>query len=202
MSDAAERPTEISDAYSAREAYKDYDVGAQYEKLRFSGAMGRYRRKAELRAVDMALEAVDHGSTILDCPCGIGRWWPTLAPKAGKLIAVDISEGMLTHARERAERDRPRGRTDQGRRRVAAAGRWLGRLGLLVRAHEAPADARAVSGDARVGPCGAQGRDLDFRRLHPPHVRVLAPAKASTARSRSSPSSWTRSLRRRASSCS
>ena len=104
MSDTAERPTEVSDDYSARDAYQDYDVGAQYEKLRFSGAMGRYRRWAELRAVNMALEAVEPGSTILDCPCGIGRWWPTLAPKAGKLIAVDISDGMLAHARERAER--------------------------------------------------------------------------------------------------
>ena len=43
------------------------------------------------------------GLTVLDVPCGIGRWWPELSKVAQKIVAVDISEGMLGYARECAK---------------------------------------------------------------------------------------------------
>ena len=91
-------------SYSARTDYQDYEAGVDYEERRFSGIGGRYRRWSELRAVNAALDRIRDEVAILDCPCGIGRWWPTLARKASRIVAVDISEGMLRHARERAAR--------------------------------------------------------------------------------------------------
>jgi ubiquinone/menaquinone biosynthesis C-methylase UbiE len=102
MSAETQPSPEISTDYSAKTAYVDYAVGEQYEQLRFSGVMGRYRRRSELRAVNAALEHVAPGAEILDCPCGIGRWWPELSQKAGRIVAADISEGMRRHAAERA----------------------------------------------------------------------------------------------------
>ena len=90
--------------YSARVSYADYSVGVEYERLRFSGLLGRYRRGREERAVRRALSELPQGVSVIDSPCGIGRWWPLLATKAQKITAVDISPGMVRHASERASR--------------------------------------------------------------------------------------------------
>lgn len=42
--------------------------------------------------------------TMLDCPAGTGRLWPTLLTRADSLIAVDSSPGMIRHCNQRAER--------------------------------------------------------------------------------------------------
>lgn len=89
--------------YSAKTDYMDAGVAAQYEKVRFSGVLGRYRWKREQDAVGALVRRIPQVSTILDCPCGIGRWWPHLLPRAGKLIAMDISREMLDRASQRPE---------------------------------------------------------------------------------------------------
>src|SRR5450759_4601076 len=90
--------------YSARDGYRDYATGVDYERVRFSGLLGRYRRRREEAAVRAALNEVPHDISILDCPCGTGRWWPLLGTRARKITAIDISPGMLRHASERATR--------------------------------------------------------------------------------------------------
>jgi ubiquinone/menaquinone biosynthesis C-methylase UbiE len=86
--------------YSARHVYNEA-AAADYEKRRFSGPLGRYRYSTEHKTVGKALEFVEQGAIIADVPCGIGRWWPMLAPKASRIIGVDISPAMLAHARNR-----------------------------------------------------------------------------------------------------
>jgi len=88
--------------YSAREAYNDHAIGVEYERLRFSGVLGRYRWRREQAAVRAALKQVPHDISLLDCPCGTGRWWPLLSARAREITAIDISPGMLEHASERA----------------------------------------------------------------------------------------------------
>lgn len=88
--------------YSARTAYEPEEVAANYERVRFSGPLGRYRWSREQNAVREAIDHVPPGSTILDCPCGIGRWLPLLAGRAKKIIAADISESMLSAAGARS----------------------------------------------------------------------------------------------------
>lgn len=88
--------------YHAKSSY-DYSQANSYEKTRFSGAMGRYRWKREQDAVGALIACIPKGSTVLDCPCGMGRWWPLLLERADEIIAMDISEGMLEKAAERPE---------------------------------------------------------------------------------------------------
>lgn len=90
--------------YSAREAYVDHAVGVEYERVRFTGLLGRYRWRREQAAVRAVLKQVPPDIAILDCPCGTGRWWPLLSTRAREITAIDISPGMLQHASERSTR--------------------------------------------------------------------------------------------------
>lgn len=89
--------------YSAKTDYVDRKVGEEYEKNRYSGWLGRWRNHIEQRAVRTLLKELPEGSHVLDCPCGIGRWWPALLERnVSGIKAVDISTGMLDLARQRA----------------------------------------------------------------------------------------------------
>lgn len=88
--------------YSARNAYSNYSNAINYEKARFSGILGRYRWKLEQTAIKELVECIPENVVICDIPCGTGRFWKILAEKATKIIAMDISDGMLTYAKERA----------------------------------------------------------------------------------------------------
>jgi len=90
--------------YSAREAYIDHAIGIEYERVRFSGVLGGYRWRREQAAVRAVLKQIPRDISILDCPCGTGRWWPLLSTMAREITAIDISPGMLQHASERAIR--------------------------------------------------------------------------------------------------
>jgi ubiquinone/menaquinone biosynthesis C-methylase UbiE len=92
------------DPYTAKSAYRDFSVAVGYEDARFKSVLGRYRYRRERRAVGAMLDQIPDGVSVLDCPCGNGRWWDVLAEKADELIAVDISEGMLQYAGDRARR--------------------------------------------------------------------------------------------------
>jgi ubiquinone/menaquinone biosynthesis C-methylase UbiE len=87
----------------ARKAYRDYSIGERYERSRFSSPVGRYRLWHERRAVAHLLERVEIGARILDCPCGIGRWWPMLDQRGATVVGGDVSPGMCDHARQRAD---------------------------------------------------------------------------------------------------
>jgi SAM-dependent methyltransferase len=88
--------------YSAREAYLDQAIGVDYERVRFSGVLGGYRWRREQAAVRAALEQVPQDISVLDCPCGTGRWWSLLSTRVRAITAIDISPGMLAHASKRA----------------------------------------------------------------------------------------------------
>lgn len=89
--------------YSAKEVYKHGNSREEYEKLRFSGLIGRYRHVREQATVSTIIERLPQDISILDCPCGSGRWWPVLARRAKKIIAMDISPGMIEHAKNEAQ---------------------------------------------------------------------------------------------------
>jgi ubiquinone/menaquinone biosynthesis C-methylase UbiE len=48
-------------------------------------------------------DELDEGFSVLDVGTGPGRYLSLLAPRAGRLVGVDLSEGMLGPARARAE---------------------------------------------------------------------------------------------------
>ena len=88
--------------YEAKASY-DRQQATEYEKIRFSGPLGRYRWRVEQTAVAELVGRIPRGSSVLDCPCGIGRWWPLLLTRAGQLTAMDISPDMLEVAAQRPE---------------------------------------------------------------------------------------------------
>lgn len=89
--------------YSAWHAYREKCVPETYERDRFSGALGRFRRRREAAALREIVGMLPRGISILDCPCGTGRWWQLLETRASRLVAVDISPAMLESAAARAE---------------------------------------------------------------------------------------------------
>ena len=88
----------MTPAYSAKRAYRSIRAARTYERDRFSSLLGRYRYLRERSAVSRIVKMLPWGSVILDCPCGIGRWWPVLSKKASTIIAADISDEMLAVA--------------------------------------------------------------------------------------------------------
>jgi predicted TPR repeat methyltransferase len=61
-----------------------------------------YRAPALVRAVleDCGLEPLQH-LDVLDAGCGTGLCGPLVAPYARRLVGVDLSDGMLAHARDK-----------------------------------------------------------------------------------------------------
>ncbi len=90
-------------SYDAKTAYQRYESAERYEKRDFyKGFLGRFRKRAEQAAIGGLTAFVPQGSEFLDCPCGNGRWFETLARRARKITGMDVSEGMIQFARERA----------------------------------------------------------------------------------------------------
>lgn len=94
---------QLSVDYSARHRYRDKNGVDQYEKLRFSGLLGRYRHYREQKAVSALVEALPNNISIADCPCGNGRWWYLLSRRSDRIIAMDLSQAMLEAAKKRAK---------------------------------------------------------------------------------------------------
>ena len=89
--------------YSAKESYQDSSAAEEYERVRFSGLLGRYRYYREQKAVSRLMDTLPNDISIADCPCGTGRWWPVLARRARHIVAFDVSEGMLRYGLEQTK---------------------------------------------------------------------------------------------------
>ncbi|HVS11559.1 MAG TPA: methyltransferase domain-containing protein, partial [Planctomycetota bacterium] len=94
-----------ADSSSAKlERYRDARVAETYDR-RWSGRRGlrRQRRKerAVLRAVD-SLGALGPLSSVLDVPCGSGRFTELLRARGLLYVGLDLSPAMLLQARAKA----------------------------------------------------------------------------------------------------
>ena len=84
--------------YLAKTSYNKGESEKNYTKDRYSGFYGQYIFQKEIKIVSKILDKIESNSIILDVPCGNGRWWKLLAKKAKKIIACDISPGMIKFA--------------------------------------------------------------------------------------------------------
>lgn len=75
-----------------------YDTFATF----YDASLERHYAVPHREAVD-ALD-VRPDSIVLDVPVGTGQALPHLAPRAGRVIGIDLSDGMLARARARVER--------------------------------------------------------------------------------------------------
>lgn len=95
------KPESGPPGYSARAAYQGEAAGANYMREGPAGPLTRYRRGVERRAIQTLTAEIPAGARILDCPTGNGRWLPVLAGRSQTVTGIDLSTGMLRHARER-----------------------------------------------------------------------------------------------------
>ena len=90
--------------YISRTAYLDPASAGSYERDRFSSALGRYRWRREMDGGGEIVDMLPPGLSVLDCPCGTGRWWAVLQRRALRIHGVDLSPAMLDVATARIER--------------------------------------------------------------------------------------------------
>ena len=86
--------------YSAREYYKG-EVAAGYTSHRTSSPAAVAKWAREQAALQRLLAHATPGATVLDLPCGDGRFVPMLAAAGFTPIGADISRDMMTVGRER-----------------------------------------------------------------------------------------------------
>jgi len=83
--------------------YRDADVAAHYDAERFVGALKERRNRRKWRSIVMALESIEPAArTLLDLPCGTGRFTPALAAREFDVVGADISHEMMREARRAA----------------------------------------------------------------------------------------------------
>ncbi|MBW1646193.1 MAG: class I SAM-dependent methyltransferase, partial [Deltaproteobacteria bacterium] len=86
-------------AFQFSHKYDDQHALAYHRKHR-AGWRRRLNNWREQQLARRALELAGNPKSILDLPCGAGRFWPLLASDpARRLYAADFSRGMLLTAR-------------------------------------------------------------------------------------------------------
>ena len=87
-----------------QEHYQDPRVVAEYDARRFSGAHQRGATRRKWRAMTRALgQDWPRVESVLDVPCGTGRFEPALLAAGKRVVGADLSVPMLAAAREAAD---------------------------------------------------------------------------------------------------
>jgi len=60
----------------------------------------RWRDRREKACIEMCLDSIPAGSRVLDLPCGTGRMTRILVSRGYDVIGADVSEAMLSRARD------------------------------------------------------------------------------------------------------
>lgn len=92
---------EIKDFYRSEEVADDYD------RHRRGTALRKRRNRRKWAAITEALDGLEGIDTVLDLPCGTGRFTGSLADRGHRVVGADISVEMMRKARES-----PAGRAD------------------------------------------------------------------------------------------
>lgn len=91
-----------NECYTARQDYLHSKAAVEYENRPFyKGILGKIRKYREERAIRNAVQQFFPESTVLDCPCGNGRWFELLQIRAKKIIGIDYSNEMVEFASKR-----------------------------------------------------------------------------------------------------
>lgn len=91
---------EREDQYGARAHYSKAKIYEHYDEKRFTSPSGLLFDAME-KAVLLSSVPSDHDSRILECGAGTGRFAIELAGRGYCILATDVSEGMLEHARRK-----------------------------------------------------------------------------------------------------
>jgi SAM-dependent methyltransferase len=79
-----------------------YEYSLHYYERHKRGGLKAISNKLEHRMAAKALAIAGHPATVLDLPCGAGRFWNVLLENGvQKIIGVDQSEGMIQVCKEK-----------------------------------------------------------------------------------------------------
>lgn len=98
--DDASRPKQHGYAYK-KKFYQSADVAADYDEHRFRTPRRRRRNARKWAAIRKALALTSSVKTIVDLPCGTGRFTADLARAGYQVIGSDISMEMMRQAASR-----------------------------------------------------------------------------------------------------
>lgn len=84
--------------------YQDLAVAESYDRKRFASLPRRVFNALEKRCLRKALATVPANACILDAPCGTGRLAETILGLGFRVVGIDISEPMLSVARNKLAR--------------------------------------------------------------------------------------------------
>ncbi len=80
--------------YPARDHYRGEEA-RQYEEVRLATASKRRKWNAEFLVLNRVLTTLPENSSLLDMPCGTGRFFPLLSRLGIHWVGADISRDML-----------------------------------------------------------------------------------------------------------
>lgn len=80
--------------------YQSDDVVEKYDDRRFKGGLAGPKSERKWRMILKAVRGLDGINTVMDLPCGTGRFTSRILEHGWKLINADISHPMLAKARE------------------------------------------------------------------------------------------------------
>jgi ubiquinone/menaquinone biosynthesis C-methylase UbiE len=80
--------------------YRDSEVAADYDFHRFGSPARQRRNEAKWAAIERGLSYTKKVRTVLDVPCGTGRFTARLAEKGYTVLGSDISYEMIEKASE------------------------------------------------------------------------------------------------------
>jgi ubiquinone/menaquinone biosynthesis C-methylase UbiE len=100
MNDSPE--SDRTSRYGSKSAYSDPSVYAAYDKERFTSYGGKLFDRRE-KAILLAGAPEDTESRILECGAGTGRFSVEMARRGYRILASDVSPGMLEQTRSRVE---------------------------------------------------------------------------------------------------
>lgn len=81
--------------YTARESYRNIGKASSYDEIRYKGIHGRLKNWTKKRAISKGLSFIGPIESILDLPCGTGRFYSFLCRKGYSVFGADISREMM-----------------------------------------------------------------------------------------------------------
>jgi len=81
--------------YTARESYRNIEKASGYDEIRYKGIHGRLKNWTKKLAIGKGLSYIGPIESILDLPCGTGRFYSFLSRKGYNIFGADISHEMM-----------------------------------------------------------------------------------------------------------
>ena len=87
----ASRPLVDGDYAYKKAFYQSEEVAADYDFHRLGSASRRRRHRANWKVIERALDGTTDVASVLDVPCGTGRFSRLIAEKEIRVLCSDIS---------------------------------------------------------------------------------------------------------------